>query len=165
MFFLLFWFFKPIDNGVFFFLALPYIVLRNPHFSVRPKPGRLFFFELSLCCEAISTVILEVCNPISIRGAAMGCCYPCVVVQAQSLGCKPAVTAAVFPVSLSFLSKSSLPFSPKSFFLEHFHCKPLVVSLSLASLLMKSHELTSFYWMLFSCPICVICRKHHGIVG
>lgn len=127
--------------GLFFFFCPPlYLVLRNPHPSLRPKPGRLVFFEPSLCCEAISAVILEVCNPLSIRGAAMGCSYLCVVVQAQSLGCKPAVTA---PVSVSFLSRSSLLFSPKSFSLEHFHCKPLVVSLCLAALPMKCHELTS----------------------
>lgn len=71
----------------------------------------------------------------------MGCSYLCVVMQAQSLGCNPTVTA---PVSVSFLSRSSLPFSPKSFFMEHFQCKPLVVSLCLAALPMKCQSSLPF---------------------
>lgn len=93
-----------------------YLVLGNPHPSrVIPKYGRFGwgFYVLTLWCKGICAVIPVVCNLPSTGGAAMGCFCLCVLVQAPSLSCKLAVIASM---SVLFLSRPSLLFSPKRFF-------------------------------------------------
>lgn len=110
---------------------------KSPSFSCYTQTWQDFFFELSLCCKAICAVIPEVCNPPSIGGAATGCF--CVLSSSVSIISRLQARSNCFYVHvISQQTKPSL--QPKELFLsqtEYFHCKPLVVSLSLTALCTK----------------------------
>lgn len=151
----------------FFFFSPPlYLVLRNPHPSVRPKPGRLFcFFELSLCYEAISTVILEVCNPLHQRG-----CHGLLLSLCCSASTIPGLQARSNCSCVLVISQQIQPsFQPKELFLGAFSLQALrgqsVLGCSAYEMPRAHFPLVEALLLPHLVKPCVICRKHHGIVG
>lgn len=136
--------------GLFFSFSLPCIQSSEiPILLLDPNLAGCFF-ELSLCCEAIPTVILEVCNPLSLRGAAMGCsCLLCC-----SASTIPGLQVCSTCSCVHVISQQIQPsFQPKELFAGAFSLQALSGQSVLGRSAMKCHKLTSFQWMLFSCPI------------